>query len=61
MHHTTPPTEQQIQRIDAAKAAADAYARAIDALIPDDFPKKKIVMGKLQLVAMVVNEVITHT
>lgn len=61
MHHTTPPTEQQKLRIDAAKVAADDYARAIDALIPDDFPKKKIVMHKLLAVAMIIKEMITHS
>jgi hypothetical protein len=60
MHHVTPPTEQQQQRIDAAKAAADIYAQTIDALIPDG-PHKRTVMLKLRTVALVINEVITHT
>jgi truncated hemoglobin YjbI len=60
MHHVTPPTEQQRIRIDAAKAAADTYAQAIDALIPDN-PHKVTVMRKLQMIARVIDEVITHT
>ena len=60
MHHTTPPTEQQAQRIAVAKVAADAYALAIDALIPAG-KTKTIVMHKLRTISQVINEVITHT
>lgn len=61
MHHTTPPTEQQQLRMDAARVAADTYAKAIDALLPDTSPRKKHVMHKLYAVEMVINAVITHT
>jgi hypothetical protein len=60
MHHVTPPTEQQQQRIEAAKAAAAVYAQAIGALIPDG-PYKTNIMLKLRTIALVINEVITHT
>lgn len=60
MHHVSPPTEQQTLRINAAKAAADAYARAIDAVLPDGSYKTNI-MHKLRAVALIINEFITHT
>ncbi len=61
MHHTTPPTEAQLQKINAAKTAAAAYAQTISALLPDEMPQKKTILHKLRTIEQIINEVISHT
>lgn len=63
MHHhprETMSEQQELDRLDAAKTAEANYAQAIDALIPDGSHKTNI-MHKIKTVALVINEVITHT
>lgn len=62
MHHSPsalPPTEQQLQAMDTAKAAATVYAQAVGALLRDG-PRKKLILHKLRTMELIIADGIAH-
>ncbi len=53
------PSEEQLERMNTARAASEAYAVALDRVVPEG-PDKTYLMRKLREVAMWANVAITR-